>query len=370
MKYVLSAPHVGQGYQRRRARRAKSPIGMLGISALACGGLVGVGLVFAPQIAPVNPVIHLPAWQPPKPHSPAHREVRAPAVTPTLDYRDLALLDPNVDLGGARVGFGEFSPLQAGFQPFVPQTMVAAAPDVPVVQPPRPVRVGGLEMAAAAEPAPLPVPVPRPPELSALPPRNMFRPAARLAAQRTIVASTKAVEPAEPASKGGFFEKMFGSSEQPKSQALAYAAPDDASLRQGPMSSPASAAIDDRLTAIYDISAHTVFMPDGTRLEAHSGLGDKFDDPRHVDKRMHGPTPPNVYNLTPREALFHGVRALRLTPSNPRGMFGRDGILAHTYMLGQRGDSNGCVSFRNYDTFLQAYLRGEVKRLVVVAKRG
>lgn len=39
-------------------------------------------------------------------------------------------------------------------------------------------------------------------------------------------------------------------------------------------------------------------------------------------------------------------------------------------MLGPNGDSNGCISFRNYDRFLQAYLRGEVKRLVVVTGRG
>ena len=36
-------------------------------------------------------------------------------------------------------------------------------------------------------------------------------------------------------------------------------------------------------------------------------------------------------------------------------------------MLGPRGDLNGCISFRDYDRFLQAYLRGDIKRLVVVA---
>jgi hypothetical protein len=36
-------------------------------------------------------------------------------------------------------------------------------------------------------------------------------------------------------------------------------------------------------------------------------------------------------------------------------------------MLGSKGDSNGCVSFRDYGAFLQAYKRGEVRRLVVVA---
>ena len=37
-------------------------------------------------------------------------------------------------------------------------------------------------------------------------------------------------------------------------------------------------------------------------------------------------------------------------------------------MLGPHGDSNGCVSIKDYDAFLQAYLNGEIKRLVVVAR--
>jgi hypothetical protein len=37
-------------------------------------------------------------------------------------------------------------------------------------------------------------------------------------------------------------------------------------------------------------------------------------------------------------------------------------------MLGPNGDSNGCVSFKNYDAFLQAYLNHEIRRLVVVAR--
>jgi hypothetical protein len=121
-------------------------------------------------------------------------------------------------------------------------------------------------------------------------------------------------------------------------------------------------------TAYYDITARTVYMPGGERLEAHSGLGRFMDDPRHVHRRMHGATPPNTYRLKMREALFHGVRAIRLTPENEEEMFGRNGILAHTYMLGPNGQSNGCVSFRDYNKFLQAFLRGEVERLVVVAK--
>ena len=123
-------------------------------------------------------------------------------------------------------------------------------------------------------------------------------------------------------------------------------------------------------TAVYDISAHTVYMPNGEKLEAHSGLGGKMDDPRYVKVRMRGPTPPNIYDLTLREDLFHGVRAIRLNPIDDDKMFGRGGMLAHTYMLGPSGQSNGCVSFRDYRKFLNAYLRGQVDRLVVVASLG
>ncbi len=122
----------------------------------------------------------------------------------------------------------------------------------------------------------------------------------------------------------------------------------------------------DSHTAIYDIVARTVYLPNGHRLEAHSGLGSHLDDPRYVSTKGQGPTPPNVYNLALRERLFHGVRAIRLVPAENGKMFGRDGILAHSYMLGPSGQSNGCVSFRNYSAFLNAYMKGEVNRLVVV----
>jgi hypothetical protein len=122
----------------------------------------------------------------------------------------------------------------------------------------------------------------------------------------------------------------------------------------------------DSHTAVYDIAARTVYMPGGRRLEAHSGLGNLMDDPSYISAKGRGPTPPNVYDLTLREELFHGVRAIRLNPIDESKMFGRDGILAHTYMLGPNGQSNGCVSFSNCNAFLTAYLSGEVTRLVVV----
>jgi hypothetical protein len=122
----------------------------------------------------------------------------------------------------------------------------------------------------------------------------------------------------------------------------------------------------DNFTAVYDISARAVYLPNGSKLEAHSGLGGLMDDPAHVNQRMVGATPPNVYELKPREKLFHGVAALRMTPVGENDMMGRDGLLVHSYMLGPNGDSNGCVSIKEYDKFLQAYRYGQVKRLVVV----
>jgi hypothetical protein len=125
----------------------------------------------------------------------------------------------------------------------------------------------------------------------------------------------------------------------------------------------------DKSTAVYVISNKTVYLPDGTQLEAHSGLGSKMDDPRYSHVRMQGVTPPHIYDLKPREALFHGVPALRLNPiGGEEKIFGRDGLLAHTFMLGGTGQSNGCVSFKDYYAFLDAYKNKGIRRLAVIAK--
>jgi hypothetical protein len=156
------------------------------------------------------------------------------------------------------------------------------------------------------------------------------------------------------------FERLFG---RASTQTLAYAAPEDGlpSMQGGLLGRY------DRTTAVYDISSHVVYMPDGTTLEAHSGLGGMMDDAHYADQRMRGPTPPTVYDLKPRESLFHGVQALRLIPVEEDKVYGRSGLLAHTFMLGPNGQSNGCVSFRNYNAFLRAYTNKEIKRLAVVA---
>ncbi|WP_245443629.1 DUF2778 domain-containing protein [Labrys okinawensis] len=154
--------------------------------------------------------------------------------------------------------------------------------------------------------------------------------------------------------------------------ALASIAPDEGRPLDRPaIEPPLSRPMAGNRTAIYDISARTVFMPNGERLEAHSGLGPYLDDPASVHVKNRGATPPQTYDLRPREALFHGVAALRMIPANGSGtVLGRDGLLAHTYMLGPRGDSNGCVSFKDYARFLRAYRNGEVNRLVVVTGNG
>src|SRR5262249_8677597 len=125
---------------------------------------------------------------------------------------------------------------------------------------------------------------------------------------------------------------------------------------------------DDGRTAIYDITARVVYLPSGRRLEAHSGLGGYMDSPRYVHLRMRGAAPPNVYQLTLRERLFHRVRAIRLNPVDGSRMYGRDGILAPSCMVGANGQWKGCLSFSTNPEFLNSYLRGEVTRFAVVER--
>lgn len=209
----------------------------------------------------------------------------------------------------------------------------------------------------------VPVPIPRPAELGPLAGPGRYPASGRRFAQQ----ERTPILPAAPKDNRSFFEKLFGMP-QSSQHVLAYAAPEDGIFgnASGIASNPSHRY--DRWTAVYDVAAHTVYMPNGARLEAHSGLGGRLDDPRYVSEPMRGATPPNVYELQPREQPFHGVQALRLIPIGSGGVYGRTGLLAHTYMLGPNGDSNGCVSFKNYHAFLQAYQNGEIKRLAVVAR--
>ncbi|RUX90888.1 DUF2778 domain-containing protein [Mesorhizobium sp. M7D.F.Ca.US.004.01.2.1] len=155
---------------------------------------------------------------------------------------------------------------------------------------------------------------------------------------------------------------------------LAYAKPDTPSGGLGKafrnlFNSPGSSSGASNGVAVYDISAGTVYMPDGSRLEAHSGIGPMADQPRYANQKNRGPTPPNTYNLSLRESRFHGVEALRLTPVDGRNKYNRDGLLAHTYLLrGRYAQSSGCVAFKDYARFLAAFKKGKIKRLVVVPR--
>ena len=288
------------------------------------------------------------------------------AAIPVQQY--FALLDPGFALGPAPVPLHQSTPLSAEWRPA--STALAASPEpqirlaeldgVPAVATP-------LELPIVADATPIPTPraidvqqSPKPAEKPRMADAAVPRRPARIAAATQVA----------PEDNRSFLEKIFGQ-QQPAPPALAYAAPQDNIIdnARGQRLSPTPRLDNSQLAAVYDISSQTVYMPNGEKLEAHSGLGDRLDDPRFVHERMRGATPPHVYDLTLRETLFHGVRALRLNPvGGSAAIHGRDGLLAHTFMLGPKGDSNGCVSIRNYDKFLQAYLRGEVKRLIVVAK--
>jgi hypothetical protein len=283
--------------------------------------------------------------------------VEAPAVAAAISFAPNpygGLFDPKLSSGSAPVSLAQSFPLKSTFESILPSPAAAIAEPENVLPMPR---RAGPQIAESA-----PLPIPRPAELG-LPASHSPSPADRRLAQQ----NRKTVFPTTPADNRTFFEKLFGMP-QSSGPVLAYAAPESGVLGNARSLTSSASPRYDRWTAVYDVAAHTVYLPNGTRLEAHSGFGDRLDDPRHVNERMRGATPPNVYELEPREQLFHGVQALRLKPVGDGDVYGRTGLLAHTYMLGPNGDSNGCVSFKNYNSFLQAFQNGEVKRLVVVAR--
>jgi hypothetical protein len=241
--------------------------------------------------------------------------------------------------------------------PLLPQLAVEVAVNVPLPKP-RPAVRPQIAQAAAlthvADLASAAVPASAPPRMVPLPPQ---RPAGLASAPRPLPQPVK-------------HELAWSEGGKAAPQVAMTAPPPPAEPRVPPPVPDKLAALPGpgSRTAVYDIAAHTVYLPNGEKLEAHSGLGDKLDNPRYANVRMRGPTPPNVYDLTLREKSFHGVRAIRLNPVDDDKMFGRDGMLAHTYMLGSNGQSNGCVSFKDYSKFLHAYLKGDVERLVVVAR--
>lgn len=307
---------------------------------------------------------------------PAAPPAAQPAVAEAKAAPKLGELIAPQPVGVAANGFGTGAPAEPAWRPAdqaatvrpaaLPVEQTTEPPQAPFSLVPPPVRE------TTAAPAAWPLPLPRPADL-AMPRTASPRLTGPAAPRRARTAAATA--PVED--NRNFIQKLFGVGLQPSgpTTALAYAAPQDEVIdrnrpfRLSPSAPPAGTSA--ARTAVYDITARTLYMPNGERLEAHSGFGEKMDDPRFVHVRMKGATPPHVYDLTEREALFHGHRAVRMHPQGGSGaIFGRAGLLVHPYLLGPRGDSNGCISVRDYDRFLQAYLRGEVKRIVVVAGGG
>ncbi len=346
-------------YDRDRLFPKVSPSLVFGAVALAFSVSVGAWIL---QDRPMQspPADETGAVERPAAPTVAASVVSPSPIRPAVATSYGALLDPELT-GSTAMLLAQSAPLGAAFEGPAPSPASPPAPVMPDAQPGSIIPLVPPTLPNLV--AEVPLPAPRPPELrlqaSQGPVRTFGRPAAQ---PRTSVVR------AAPQDNRSFFEKLFGVA-QPTGPVLAYAAPEDGAFDFGRRAASSPMLPYDRYTAVYDISAHTVYMPDGSTLEAHSGLGDRLDDPRSVTERNRGATPPHVYDLEPRAQLFHGVRALRLNPVGGGGVFGRTGLLAHTFMLGPKGDSNGCVSFRNYNAFLQAYANGEVKRLAVVTRR-
>jgi hypothetical protein len=365
---------------------------MVGTATVTAAWLVASSFAHDPDLRPAAPTV-LDMARLPKPHlhlaSAAERFGSALAAANPVYARPpmrTAELTPSDASASSPVPMPKPKPIPAPAPHLPPQRTAALEHTIPLPQP----RPAGMAYSPVAHKAATPashvarvltvLPTPRPvdnsqrtePELARIsalpaaaptiasiiaatapdvrqPPRQheLIRLSAPAAAPQTTFSTperaetTSASQPANPV--------------QHRHAQLAYNNPD---LPSGP----------DSHTAIYDIVAHTVYLPNGERLEAHSGLGRLLDDPRYVSEKSRGATPPNVYDLTLRHPLFHGVQAIRLNPVGDTKMYGRAGILAHTYMLGPSGQSFGCVSFKNYAEFLHAFLRGEIDKLVVVPR--
>jgi hypothetical protein len=277
-----------------------------------------------------------PATAPSKPNLPSQPTPQRLAKAKAALAEFALLFDPHYATGSPPGMFAQSTPYQPrGWQVAAAPPAAQAAPAVASASPPASKSAQSVALAP--------------------PPRA---PATRMAAIRDDIHRGAAKAMADTRT---IFEKLFGKSSP--SLSLAYADADAGGLgaRGG------TSGLYDRSTAVYDISAHKVYLPDGTELEAHSGYGSLLDDPSHADVHDRGVTPPTLYQLEPRESLFHGVRALRLIPVDDNKVFGRSGLLAHSYMLGPNGDSNGCVSFKDYDAFLEAFENQKISRLAVVS---
>lgn len=307
--------------------------------------------------------------------------------TPAAATTTVAAITPQMfnDRFGAAVPQGIASNAAAGAPP-LPRFAEAAPPKLLEAKPveTKPVETKPAETAKVAEAPKKDVRPPMQLALANTNPKQPPKPQADAPAQaaeanvpksggfslRAMTERAKAAVLSIAGERHSIQEKLWGKPENQDGGLLAYASADSnitASITKDPTRGGRPPY--DLSTAVYDISAKAVYLPDGTKLEAHSGLGDNLDDPRSEKVKMRGVTPPHIYELKPREALFHGVPALRLNPiGGEEAIHGRNGLLAHTFMLGPNGDSNGCVSFRDYYAFLDAYKNKGIRKLAVLAR--
>ena len=201
-----------------------------------------------------------------------------------------------------------------------------------------------------------------------LPPTRPRTERAKGDAKPTLAAATK---PIRPIRAGAATRPDKPEKPDVETPALAFARPDSPDRGAAGAFRDLFGTPRGERVAVYDISAGIVTMPNGEKLEAHSGIGHMADNPRFVHVKMNGPTPPNTYKLSMREKRFHGVEAIRMTPIGKETMHGRNGILAHSYLLrGRKEQSHGCVAFANYDRFLKAFKQGKVTHMVVIPGGG
>lgn len=262
---------------------------------------------------------------------------RSSGPVPARFGPQVAEIERSSRLALALAGAGE---IQVAYAPVATSTTVPSMPLMAMLDATGPVETTEIfEIVPDSAPLPARRPKPAPAAIAEAAPPPAAKPARRAAAQQPVLAYAAPGDDAP--SVGQAFKNLFSSPNAGKG------------------------------VAVYDISAQTVTMPNGQRLEAHSGIGHMADNPSYADRKMNGPTPPNTYRLVMRESRFHGVEAIRLLPVDGKNKYGRDGLLAHSYLLrGGRAESHGCVAFADYDRFLKAFKQGKITHMVVVPGRG
>lgn len=362
MTFAAGAAFDYECLSRRPSKRNPTQ-GVFGVVILAATISAGAWALAARPFSDPEGGFRAAPAQAPHPARTANA-VPLPRVPQTFDFSvriDTARLSSNYTASLMASSIARNTPLDPEFRAADAEVVASAEPD------PAPIIKAPATLIQTAVPD-VPLPTPRPRDLDQAVPTP---PSSRAPVRQLRGPTTVAAAPGTPTDGRSVIEKLFGIGAPSPGPELAYASPETSSVaRSGNQRMVPSPGVSyDNQTAIYDIAAHTVYLPDGSSLEAHSGLGSLLDDPDHVSVRDRGATPPHLYDLSPREQLFHGVKALRLNPVGGGGVFGRAGLLAHTFMLGPNGQSNGCVSFRNYEAFLRAYENGSIRRLAVVARR-